>query len=215
MHKEKVEYVNLGIDIDLVEKSTLEGKSLINKKNDLIYVCYGGSLGCSYDFDVILDTLKLLKKNNYTNFHFVFIGDGDKKEYIEKQIKEFDLSATITGRLSYCDFIKTLSECDIGINSFLKDTEVVYSYKFNDYLSVGLAVLNNLKGETSDLIDKYNLGFNFDHEENKLFDSLKYLLENRELLKEMKQNSINLAKDLLDYKQEYKKYINFIKETNA
>ncbi len=213
--KEKVEYVNLGIDIDLVEKSTLEGKSLINKKNDLIYVCYGGSLGCSYDFDVILDTLKLLKKNNYTNFHFVFIGDGDKKEYIEKQIKEFDLSATITGRLSYCDFIKTLSECDIGINSFLKDTEVVYSYKFNDYLSVGLAVLNNLKGETSDLIDKYNLGFNFDHKENKLFDSLKYLLENRELLKEMKQNSINFAKDLLDYKQEYKKYINFIKETNA
>ena len=80
---------------------------------------------------------------------------------------------------------------------------------------MGLAVLNNLKGETSDLIDKYNLGFNFDHEENKLFDSLKYLLENRELLKEMKQNSINLAKDLLDYKQEYKKYINFIKETNA
>jgi len=213
--KEKVEYVNLGVDMELIAKNISEGNSLIKKKDDLVYICYGGSLGNSYDFDVIVETLKLLKKNNYSKFYFVFIGDGDKKEYLEKQIIKFNLPATITGRLSYCDFIKTLSECDIGINSFLQDTKVVYSYKFNDYVSVGLAVLNNLKGETSDLVNTYNLGFNFNYEEDQLLDKLKYLLENRELIKEMKQNSINFAKDSLDYKQEYKKYINFIKEANA
>ncbi len=213
--KEKVEYVNLGVDVELVAKNIQKGNSAIKKNNDFVYICYGGSLGNSYDFDVILDSLKLLKKNNYSKFHFVFIGDGDKREYIQKKILEFDLPASITGRLSYADFIKTLSECDIGINTFLKDTEVVYSYKFNDYVSVGLAVLNNLKGETSDLIIKHNIGSNFDYEEDKLYDKIKNLLDNKELLKKMKHNSLNFTKDFLDYKQEYKKYINFIKETNV
>lgn len=206
-----VSYVNLGIDLDLINFNKQQSVLNIKKDSDKIYIAFGGSLGSSYDFDVIIDALIALKNKDITNYHFIFIGEGDSHNYIQKKIDKYQLSAEITGRLSYVDYIKYLSICDIGINSFKQNTKVVYSYKFNDYIGVGLVVLNNLHGETADIIIKYNLGLNFDYKENGLEKILENLLSNPRLIKEMKQNSEKYAQNIGNYEVEYLKILNYLK----
>jgi hypothetical protein len=91
-----------------------------------------------------------------------FIGEGEKKDTIEEFANKNLLNIEITGRVIYKDFLKYLSVCDIGINSFKKGSLVAHSFKFNDYIAANLFILNNLEGETAEMISNYKIGLNFD-----------------------------------------------------
>jgi len=90
-----------------------------------------------------------------------------------------------------------LSCSDIAINSFRRGTRVAYSYKFNDYISAGLPVVNNVMGETAGLIEKYKMGLNFNYSDNSLFDCLCFLLKQPKMLAEMKKNSVFVGEQVL------------------
>jgi hypothetical protein len=68
-------------------------------------------------------------------------------------------------------------------------------------------VLNNLKGETSEFIEKYKVGLNFDYEKNLLQDKLLILINDKNLMMQMKQNSVHVAKNILDKKHIYQELI--------
>lgn len=205
--KTKAIPVYLGTDVekysDLISKSNIS----ISKPENEIWICYGGGMGNSYDFDVILDAIKEIHIMNKFHFKLIFIGGGLKQTQIQDFIHKNKLPATITGFLPYQDFLKYLSFCDIALNSFNKNTKVVHSYKFNDYILAGLAIVNNLKGETSEFIEKYKLGMNFDYKNNLLKDKLVYLLENQSTIEEMKRNSIYVANNVLNTKIIYKEML--------
>ena len=153
-------YTYLGVSPKDTKKLIDSSSITLEKPQDEIWIGYGGSLGNSYDFDVILKGLKELEKRNM-KYKMWFIGGGEKEEYIQAIAKEENLNVEITGRIPYGDFLKCLSYCDIAINSFIEGTLVVHSYKFNDYVATGCYVLNNLSGETGEIIDKYRIGCNF------------------------------------------------------
>jgi len=189
---------------ELIAKSTIH----LQKPENEIWICYGGGLGNSYDFDVILNAFDEIIREKYNNVKLFFIGDGIKSAYISSFIKKNKLPAIITGFLSYADFLKYLSYCDIALNPFLKNTKVVHSYKFNDYILAGLAVVNNLKGETSEFIIQHEIGLNFDYESKLLKDKLLFLINNKDILAKMKMNSTFVAANILDKKIIYKELIN-------
>lgn len=137
-----------------------------DKEIDEIRVCYGGSLGNSYDFDTLINAVAKLK-DKY-NISLWFVGGGEKELYLRKKASLLSLPCMITGRVSYIDYLAYLSICDVGVNSFKRGTLVVHSYKFNDYCLAGLFVLNNLKGETERMINEYQIGLNFDYDSNSL-----------------------------------------------
>lgn len=205
--KTKALAVYLGTDTEkynyLISKSDLS----ISKPENEIWICYGGGMGNSYDFDVILNSISEINQLNKYNIKLLFIGGGLKANYVQNYIDCNNLPAIITGFLPYCDFLKYLSYCDIALNSFIKESKVVHSYKFNDYILSGLAVVNNLKGETADFIEKYEIGLNFDYKNNLLKDKLLYLLENPEEVIKMKKNSIYVANNVLNTKIIYKEMI--------
>ena len=97
--------------------------------------------------------------------------------------------------MPYNDYLKYMSCCDIAINSFKKTTEVVYSYKFNDYVGLKLFVLNNLPGETADMINEYSIGRNFN--ETNLSKILLEVCSNWHSYKLWKDNSIRLINEKL------------------
>jgi hypothetical protein len=150
-------YTYLGVNINQVEELISQSKLNLVKPVDEIWICYGGH---SYDFNCILKAIKFINQKGI-KYKMLFIGDGEKRKHIEKFALKNKLQIQITGRVSYNDFLKYLSECDIGINSFKKGTRIVHSYKFNDYVSAKLFIINNLKGETSEMINKYKVGLNF------------------------------------------------------
>jgi len=199
--------VYLGTNVNNYHKLISNSKLVITKPSDEIWICYAGGLGNSYDFDVILHSFTEILFENRFKIKLLFIGDGLKAESIKSFIELYKIPAIITGYLAYNDFLKYLSYCDIALNSFKQETRVVHSYKFNDYILSGLAILNNLKGETADLILKYDIGLNFDYENLLLKSQMLYLLNNPERLKEMKKNSHYVANTILNTEIIYKEMI--------
>jgi glycosyltransferase involved in cell wall biosynthesis len=188
-------FTYLGVNVEQTKKLILESDLRIDKSNDEIWICYGGSLGNSYDFNSILNAIAYIHEKN-VKYRMFFIGDGEKRDFIERIAFENTLNIEITGRVDYKDFLKYLSVCDIGINSFKKGTLVVHSYKFNDYIATNLFILNNIEGETSEMISKYKVGLNFT--ENNLPEVLYEVCQNWDMYSNYKLNLDLLIKNELD-----------------
>lgn len=152
--------IYLGVNKDKINK-LIEGSSIvIPEKSADIRLCYGGDLGNSYGFDGILKALVYIQEKDI-NYEMFFVGCGDKESYIKEFAMKHNLNVKITGKLPYGDYLKYLSSCDIAFNSFVTNTKVVHSYKFNDYMATNNFVMNNLKGETADMVDNYKIGMNY------------------------------------------------------
>ena len=151
--------VYLGIDMNIIRRVKEENPISLVKPKDEIWIAYAGSLGVSYDFKALLDAVKSI--HGKYNYKLWFIGDGVKHDEIETYINQKGLNAEITGFLDYEHLLGYLGYCDIAVNIFRANTKVVYSYKFNDYVAMDCFVLNSLEGETANMVDKYQIGLNF------------------------------------------------------
>ena len=198
----KSSYTYLGVDLEEMNRLVLSSKVENRTENNEIWICYGGSLGNSYDFDSILEAIKYIDSER-VKYRFFFVADGEGKNQINEYIRQNKLNAEVTGRMPYNDYLKYLSRCDIAINSFKKTTEVVYSYKFNDYVGLKLFVLNNLQGETSEMVNDYSIGLNFN--ENNLSKILFEVCNNWDEYKSWKDNSIRLINEKLNSSLIYNK----------
>lgn len=150
------EYFPLGINLQLNTKLLLQSTIEVHKPVGEIWICYAGNLGHSYDFDLIFTAIEDIQRN-YNNIKLYIIGGGVKLEFIKDQFYKRGIKGYITGNLSYSDYLKYLSYCDIGLNLYVKTSPVAQSYKFNDYVFSSLITINNLKGETADLIMNYKI----------------------------------------------------------
>lgn len=192
--KDIVEGYYLGIDLKRKEELLKQSTAIIPaKRNDEIWIGYGGALNNSYDFDVIISSFLSIQKQ-FVYAKLLFIGGGELEDYIKKIIEKFNINGMVTGLIPYPDFLTWLSKCDIAINSFRENTLVVHSYKYNDYIATGCCILNNLKGETWSEVEEYGIGLNFDYKDNTLEKCLLKLLSKPELIEQCKTNSRYLAK---------------------
>lgn len=173
--------IYLGIDSRKISSLMEISKIQLTKEPDEIWICYGGSLGNSYDFDALLDAVKGIV--GCCKYKLWFVGGGENQEYIERKIKTLELNAYVTGEVSYPDYLKYLSYCDIGINIFKQGTLVVHSYKFNDYVACRLFILNSLEGETAHMVEEYQIGCNFNFDDKPLALVLKQVCMNWERYK--------------------------------
>ena len=198
----KWSYTYLGVDIEEMNSLVASSNAINRTDNNEIWICYGGSLGNSYDFDSILKAIKNIDKQGI-KYKFLFVAEGEYGDKINKYIDDNNLNALITGRMPYNDYLKYLSVCDIAINSFKKTTKVVYSYKFNDYVGLKLFVLNNLSGETAEMVNDYQIGLNFN--EDNLSQILFDVCTNWDKYKLWKDNSTKLINEKLNTSLIYSK----------
>ncbi|MEI6555333.1 MAG: hypothetical protein WCL70_07080 [Paludibacter sp.] len=204
----KWSYTYLGVDMEEMNRLVLSSKVPDRTDDDEIWICYGGSLGNSYDFDSILEAIKFIDSEGI-KYRFFFVAEGECRDQISEYIQQNKLNAEITGRMPYNDYLKYLSRCDIAINSFKATTKVVYSYKFNDYVGLKLFVLNNLQGETADMINEYSIGRNFN--EKNLSKILYEVCYNWDTYKSWKENSTKLINEKLSSDLIYSKLADNIK----
>lgn len=186
----------LGIDKEMIQSLISQSNIQLNKPSNEIWICYGGSLGASYDFETLIKGVSSL--NGKYEYKLLFIGDGVKRPLVEKQISQYNVNAIITGFIEYDDYLKYLSCCDIAINIFRANTKVVHSYKFNDYVATNCFILNSLEGETADMITQYEVGLNFDFERDTLDRVLTKTFENWTVYKDWRNNNVKLIADILD-----------------
>ena len=84
-----------------------------------------------------------------------------------------------------------------------------------DYFAAGLPLLNSLGMDLGEMVKEHKLGMNYEPgNAEDLFDKIIYLRNNIELLKEMKLNCLEIAKQF-DESKIYKSYVEFCKKIYA
>lgn len=182
---------------------------LPTKKDDDIWCVYAGSLGPSYNIESIVKCAEHF--NNEKTIKFIVAGNGPQKDLLIKKQKELD-NLIYLGSIKPEFLAAIYNKCDIGLCPFASFSTVDMPDKFYDYCAGGLAVLNSLTGEVSTYIKDYEVGINYNAEDdNGLLNSLKSVISNRQLLLKYKSNAYNLGHKF-DMNNQLKGLIKIIEE---
>ncbi|WP_347862266.1 glycosyltransferase [Salimicrobium sp. PL1-032A] len=111
--------VFLGTDLEHFDSLAGTREKLMGKDQG-VKVAYIGTLGSSYDINLVTDALYLLKQKGVTNIHFVVIGDGPRRGEFERHAKRLGISCEFTGMLPYEDMVKELVRCDLAVNPIVQ-----------------------------------------------------------------------------------------------
>lgn len=130
------------------------------KTPEEINLLYLGSINNIVDIDAIKDICNLIRKEYKVRIHI--IGDGESKDKLLEVLSNNNIEYEYYGTV-YDEENKALiiDKCDFGLN-IMKDSVVVgMTMKSLDYFSYGLPIINNIKGDTSEAVEKYDIGINY------------------------------------------------------
>lgn len=123
-------------------------------------VLFAGNVGEAQDFDSIVEAAKLLTKED--KIHFIIVGDGRKKEWVDNQIKEHNLTDKITmiGRydIKYMSSFFRAADC---LLLPLKDDEIMnltVPAKLQAYMTSGKPIVGMINGDARELINEIDCG---------------------------------------------------------
>ena len=81
------------------------------------------------------------------------------------------------------------SKCHAGLNLYKNDLYIGLTVKSIDYFNFGLPVINNIIGDTSEFVSKYNVGINVDDNSILDFDKLKKMRMGNENIYELYEDN--------------------------
>lgn len=124
-----------------------------------VNLCYLGSINNIIDIDtikLIVNDINLLKP---VTLHI--IGDGESRDELINEVKSVGATVEYYGKIYDSEKKQEIfDKCHFGLNIMKKSVCVGLTMKSIDYFEAGLPVLNNIKGDTKNFVDKYNMGFN-------------------------------------------------------
>lgn len=131
----------------------------LNLPEDKISLCYLGSINNIIDIEGIIKVIKNCQKKKPTVLHI--IGDGEKKNELISRVKEIDAEIVDHGTVyGLAEKQKIFDSCHYGLNMMKETVYVGLTMKSIDYFEFGLPIINNIHGDTWDIIEKYSCGIN-------------------------------------------------------
>lgn len=128
---------------------------------DKIVIAFLGSINSISDFDGLIKLAGLLKEKG-RQVELSIIGDGVNCNNLLHRLTEQRIPYVYHGKIfddaKKHDILKTAW---FGFNGYKSNTEVALSYKSIDYLSCGLPLISNVKGDTWDIVEKHKIGYNY------------------------------------------------------
>ena len=145
------------------DKALLEKKEYVlpDMPQKGLKVMFAGNMGEAQDFDHIMETASLLKEEKH--IHFVFVGDGRKRPWIEQVIEEKGLQETVhwVGRHPLEAMPSFFEAADIMLVT-LKD-EPIFNLtapaKIQAYMSAGKPIVAMMNGEGARIIEDAQCGY--------------------------------------------------------
>ena len=123
-------------------------------------VLFAGNVGEAQDFDSIVEAASLLKPDD--NIHFIIVGDGRKKEWVEEQIAGRNLNDRLVmlGRYHMKYMPSFFRKADCLLLS-LKDDEIMnltVPAKIQAYMANGKPVIAMINGDANELVKDVGCG---------------------------------------------------------
>ncbi|GCD09734.1 hypothetical protein [Clostridium tagluense] len=127
--------------------------------NDEIHLCYLGSINNIIDISKIKRFVKSINEVKPVTFHI--IGDGESKDILINEIKSTGAIVEYYGKLYDPQKKQEIfDKCQFGLNIMKDNVCVGLTMKSIDYFQHGLPILNNIQADTTQMVDKYNIGIN-------------------------------------------------------
>lgn len=154
--------------------------SVLDLPKDEIGLCYIGSINNIIDIDKICSIIKSIDKKVVLHI----IGVGEKKDKLVQEANK--ICRVIDYGETYDSKIKedVLSKCHAGLNIYKDNLYIGLTVKSIDYFQHGLPIINNIKGDTWDIIDKNKIGINVSNDT---------IIKSNDII-ELRNNSINIYK---------------------
>ena len=206
---EKQNCIFIGTDLDFFDRSE---DFVFDKPKEEIWLAYIGTLGNSYEIEMVIDALAILKEKGVRNIKFIVMGEGPLKERFESYAKTEEVWTEFTGRLDYKKMAQLLKSCDIAVNPIKGGSAASIVNKVGDYAAAALPVINTQESEEyRELIGEYQAGFNcINGDVHDVSEKLLQLASNQSLRIEMGGNNRRLAEERFDRKKTYQKIIEML-----
>lgn len=158
--KNKIRYVPNWAEDLFTENLTVDKNRYKNILPEGFIVMFAGNIGEAQDFESIVKAAELTK--GIPDIKWVFVGDGRKKEYVEKKIKKLKLQDTIKllGRYPVEDMPDFFIHADVMLITLKKEQifSMTIPSKLQSYMAYGKPIVGMLDGIGADLIIDANCG---------------------------------------------------------
>lgn len=145
---------------------------------DKLNLVYLGSINNIIDIDVIGKIIT--KFRNIKPVKLIIIGDGEKREKMIRAAENAGAEVEYKGVVYDRDEKQRIFDsCHYGLNVMKELVCVGLTMKSIDYFEFGLPIINNIHGDTWDIIDEYMCGYNFSLTDE-TFNIESYLKKNME-----------------------------------
>ncbi|SHM12964.1 glycosyltransferase [Ruminococcus flavefaciens] len=134
----------------------------LHMPDDKISLCYLGSINNIIDIDTIVDIVEQCQKNKPVELHI--IGDGENRDSLITKVKATGAEVIYHGKIySREEKQYILDGCHYGLNIMKDSVCVGLTMKSMDYFEFGLPIINNIHGDTWDIIKRNKCGINYDN----------------------------------------------------
>jgi glycosyltransferase involved in cell wall biosynthesis len=122
-------------------------------------IAFVGTLGRSYEIDLLLDVAESFLIEGRRNVAFVIAGAGEQRNHIIKRVEALP-NVGFTGWLDAAAIATVLERSYAGLLPCRSAADTVPNKAF-EYLSHGLPLISSIEGELARDIDLLDLGFNY------------------------------------------------------
>ena len=196
--------IYLGTDMNSFDAAA--ANMAVDKPDDELWIAYVGTLGHSYNIEIIMDALNLIAGKVRQNLVFKVIGSGPYMERFQKYAQSCKIPVDFMGRKLYREMVAYLYHADIAVNPIVKGAAQSIINKHADYAMAGLPVVNTQEcPEYRNLMTEYACGINCAPDDpQQVADALLMLIENEDKRREMGCNSRKLAEERFDRDHTYR-----------
>lgn len=205
--------VYLGAMLERFDAGVNEYAKEVKKPDGEFWISYAGTIGASYDIKTVIDAVKRLNDDGYTNIHFKILGQGPEEQQLKEHATKIGANnVEFLGFLEYEKMAGYLYKSDLMVNCLKKRAPQSVINKVSDYFSSSHPVINSCSSqEMRDMIESYKVGFNYEAENvDSIIEVILKLYDNKDLYSEMSKNSRTLAEEKFDRKKTHTELMNLL-----
>ena len=150
-----------------------------------------GRLVSQKGFDRLIKAVNKLRNDNYSDFGLIILGEGEEREYLNNLIQKYELNQIVKILGFKNNPYPYMATSDILVCSSRAEG---YSLVVAEAMVLGLGILSTNCSGPNELLDYGEFGLLVENDENGIFDGLKEILDNRELLLQLKDKAKERSK---------------------
>lgn len=172
---------------------------------------FATTCGNSYDGLTVVDAARILEESGERRVSFVLSGDGECRQ------KWMDRAAGLktvrfTGWITHEELQQLFYTSHVGLILMRGGiTPFWLGNKFGEYLSTSLALINNVEGEATALVDKHGLGLNVAAKDPRaVADAVRTLVNAPERVRQAMISSRTVFDDVFERRRLYDRYVQYL-----